>query len=81
MKITSLRIERFGVWEDLNLPKISRGLNVFFGPNEAGKTTLMQFIRPVFMAAGMMNAPAISRWRLTVADASADEIRSVVVAS
>ncbi len=45
MRITSLNIGRFGVWEDLNLPKISRGLNVFFGPNEAGKTTLMQFIR------------------------------------
>ncbi|MDO5310005.1 MAG: AAA family ATPase [Planctomycetia bacterium] len=45
MRITSLKIERFGVWEDLNFPKVSRGLNVFFGPNEAGKTTLMQFIR------------------------------------
>ena len=45
MKIASLKIERFGVWEDLSLPKISRGINVFFGPNEAGKTTLMQFIR------------------------------------
>lgn len=45
MRITSLKIERFGVWENLSLPKISPGLNVFFGPNEAGKTTLMQFIR------------------------------------
>ncbi|MCF0233693.1 MAG: AAA family ATPase, partial [Thermoguttaceae bacterium] len=45
MKITSLKIERFGVWEGLNLPKVSRGLNVFYGPNEAGKTTLMQFMR------------------------------------
>lgn len=45
MKITSLKIERFGVWEGLNLPKVSRGLNVFYGPNEAGKTTLMQFVR------------------------------------
>lgn len=52
MKITSLRIERFGVWEDLNLPKISRGLNVFFGPNEAGKTTLMQFIRTCLYGGG-----------------------------
>ena len=52
MKITSLKIERFGVWEDLNLPKISRGLNVFFGPNEAGKTTLMQFIRTCLYGGG-----------------------------
>ncbi len=52
MKISSLKIERFGVWEDLNLPKISRGLNVFFGPNEAGKTTLMQFIRTCLYGGG-----------------------------
>lgn len=45
MKITSLQIGRFGVWENMSLPKLSPGLNVFFGPNEAGKTTLMQFIR------------------------------------
>ena len=52
MKITSLRVERFGVWENLNLPKLSRGLNVFFGPNEAGKTTLMQFIRTCLYGGG-----------------------------
>jgi recombinational DNA repair ATPase RecF len=45
VRITSLKIERFGVWEGLSLPKVSRGVNVFYGPNEAGKTTLMQFIR------------------------------------
>ncbi|MDD3587072.1 MAG: AAA family ATPase, partial [Thermoguttaceae bacterium] len=45
MKITSFEIERFGIWEHLSLPNISRGLNVFYGPNEAGKTTLMQFFR------------------------------------
>ncbi|MDO5580012.1 MAG: AAA family ATPase [Planctomycetia bacterium] len=45
MRITSLDIEQFGIWDRLSLPKVSRGLNVFYGPNEAGKTTLMQFIR------------------------------------
>ena len=52
MRITSLKIERFGVWENLNLPRISPGLNVFFGPNEAGKTTLMQFIRTCLYGGG-----------------------------
>lgn len=52
MRITSLKIERFGVWENLSLPKISPGLNVFFGPNEAGKTTLMQFIRTCLYGGG-----------------------------
>ncbi len=45
MKITSLEIERFGIWEHLSLPTVSKGLNIFYGPNEAGKTTLMQYIR------------------------------------
>lgn len=45
MKITSLDIERFGIWSGLHVRKLSEGLNVFYGPNEAGKTTLMQFVR------------------------------------
>ncbi|NQT39629.1 MAG: AAA family ATPase, partial [Planctomycetes bacterium] len=47
MKITGLRIDGFGVWSGLELNQFSEGINVFFGPNEAGKTTLMQFIRSV----------------------------------
>jgi uncharacterized protein YhaN len=47
MKITEIQIERFGVWSDLTLPLADSGLNVFYGPNEAGKTTLLRFIRGV----------------------------------
>ena len=47
MKITDLQIDGFGVWSDLKLEQFSDGLTVFCGPNEAGKTTLMQFIRAV----------------------------------
>ncbi|MDR1493719.1 MAG: AAA family ATPase [Planctomycetaceae bacterium] len=45
MRITSWDIQRFGLWEELAVSDLSEGLNVFYGPNEAGKTTLMQFIR------------------------------------
>lgn len=45
MKITGLEIERFGVWSGLAIPKLSPGLNVFYGGNEAGKSTVMEFIR------------------------------------
>ncbi len=45
MKITELQVERFGVWSDLTLPLNAGGTNVFYGPNEAGKSTLMRFIR------------------------------------
>ncbi|MCR4415569.1 MAG: AAA family ATPase, partial [Thermoguttaceae bacterium] len=45
MKITALEVDGFGVWTGLRLDGLSDGLNVFFGPNEAGKTTLVQFVR------------------------------------
>ena len=45
MKLTYLEVGRFGVWRDLSLPLTSSELNVLFGPNEAGKTTLMRFLR------------------------------------
>jgi uncharacterized protein YhaN len=47
MKITKIEVDRFGVWRQLNLPVSGRGLTVFYGPNEAGKTTLWRFIRSV----------------------------------
>ncbi len=47
MKITDVRIDGFGVWHDLELKRLSPRLTAFYGANEAGKTTLMQFIRSV----------------------------------
>ena len=47
MKIDSLRVDGFGVWSGLSIDDLSEELNVFYGPNEAGKTTLMQFVRSV----------------------------------
>ncbi len=47
MKITDLEIDGFGVWRDLKLADLSPRVTAFYGPNEAGKTTVMQFIRGV----------------------------------
>ena len=47
MKFTDLGIDGFGVWSGLELRDLAPGLNVFHGPNEAGKTTLLEFIRSV----------------------------------
>ncbi|MEZ6061567.1 MAG: AAA family ATPase [Planctomycetaceae bacterium] len=47
MKITELDIDRFRIWRSLLLKLNPGGLNVIYGPNEAGKTTLMQFVRSV----------------------------------
>lgn len=47
MRINELKIDGFGIWRGLHLPGLSGGLNVFYGPNEAGKTTLLDFVRGV----------------------------------
>ena len=47
MKIKSIDIDGFGVWKGLALEELSDHATVINGPNEAGKTTLMQFVRAV----------------------------------
>ena len=47
MKIEQLHIDGFGVWNDKSWEPLSPGLNVFHGPNETGKSTLMAFIRSI----------------------------------
>lgn len=45
MKLTELHVDGFGVWHDLRLRDLSSEVTVLYGPNEAGKTTLMHFLR------------------------------------
>lgn len=45
MRMTELHVERFGAWHDLHLALPESGLNILYGPNEAGKSTLMRFVR------------------------------------
>jgi uncharacterized protein YhaN len=47
MKIENLHIDGFRVWNDKTWPSLSPSLNVFHGPNETGKSTLMAFIRSI----------------------------------
>ena len=45
MKITDLHVESFGAWRGLEIGDLPEQLTVFYGPNEAGKTTLLHFVR------------------------------------
>lgn len=45
MKLLALQIDGYGIWSGLRVERFAEGLNVLYGPNEAGKTTLLQFIR------------------------------------
>ena len=45
MKLLALEIEGFGVWSGLKFQRMCESLNVVYGPNEAGKSTLLHFVR------------------------------------
>ncbi|MCA8986960.1 MAG: AAA family ATPase [Planctomycetaceae bacterium] len=47
MRITDIMIDRYGVWSDLLLPVNNEGITLIHGPNEAGKSTLMRFVRGI----------------------------------
>ena len=47
MRIRSFHIDGFGIHRDFRLDELSPGLTVFYGPNEAGKSTLLAFLRGV----------------------------------
>lgn len=45
MKIDKLHIEGFGVFHDKKIEGFKPGINILYGKNEAGKSTLLDFIR------------------------------------
>lgn len=56
MKLLELHVDRCGVWRNLTLPLRPDGVNVIYGPNEAGKSTLARFIRGVLYGFGPSEA-------------------------
>ncbi len=51
MKLDKIYIDGFGKLKDFELD-LSDGLNVFYGDNESGKTTIMAFIKMMFYGTG-----------------------------
>ena len=47
MRLRGWHVEGFGVLHDFRVGDLSGGLTIVFGPNEAGKTSLLAFIRGV----------------------------------
>lgn len=52
MRIKRIAIDGFGVWQQLQLDPLADGMTVVYGPNEAGKTTVMQFVRAMLYGGG-----------------------------
>lgn len=47
MQIREINIDGFGVFSDKQVTGLTAGLNVIYGENEAGKTTVIEFIRRI----------------------------------
>jgi uncharacterized protein YhaN len=47
VRITDIKVGGFGVWNDVSVDALPGEVTLFYGPNEAGKTTLMQFVRAI----------------------------------
>jgi uncharacterized protein YhaN len=47
VRLTAIHVDGFGIFHDLDLVRLSPGLNVFLGENESGKTTLLAFFRTI----------------------------------
>lgn len=45
MYISSFHIDGFGILSDVTVEDLHPGINIFFGPNEAGKSTCLEFLR------------------------------------
>ena len=60
MKIRDIRIDGFGQFADKQFGPLDRPMTVFYGPNEAGKSTLLEFVRRVLFGfprrSGKVNA-------------------------
>ncbi len=77
MKIRHLHINNFGHFADRDIALSDAGLQIIYGPNEAGKTTLLEFLRgwlfdfptrtPYDFQAGT-KSPASARWCWPMAD-------------
>jgi len=48
VKFEKIHIDGFGALQNLELDGISPGLNIIEGANEAGKTTMLEFVRALF---------------------------------
>lgn len=60
MRIQSLRIGRYGHFQDVDLAFEGDGVQMVIGPNEAGKTTLLEFVRELFFDFAVQNRYAFN---------------------
>ena len=65
MQILSLSLNDFGAWQNLSMGNLSGSLNVLHGPNEAGKTTLLRFLREMLYGQDLSRGEDLLAFPLT----------------
>ena len=58
MRLKKIYIDGFGVYRDRSFETTAASVSVFYGPNEAGKTTLAEFIRTMLFGFPRQNEDA-----------------------
>lgn len=47
MQLREIHIDGFGIFADTHITGLNPGINVIYGPNEFGKTTVLEFVRRI----------------------------------
>jgi len=68
VELVRVEIERYGLLENYTLDSLAPGLNLIAGDNEAGKTTLLSFIRTVLFGFPSKRQANINDYRLNPED-------------
>ncbi len=74
MRISDIQIDNFGVCQNVWFESIRSQILVIYGPNEAGKTTTMEFIRNTLFGASSFDSRALS---VEANQDNAGQIRSI----
>ena len=66
MQLREIHIDGFGVFCDKHVTGLTSGVNVVYGPNEFGKSTLLAFLRRILFGFRVPSSanqyPAVSGW-------------------
>lgn len=60
MQIREIHIDGFGIFSNTHITGMIQGINVIYGPNEFGKTTLLAFIRRVLFGFPSLRSPSVN---------------------
>lgn len=74
MQLREIHAMRFGVLQDVHVTGLSEGLNVLYGPNEFGKTSLLELVRRILFGFPDRRQSKLSQYIVPGADKNAGRL-------